>query len=96
MKRSEPLQIGAIIEQMLARSSADPAVRNSYICSLWHQVAGPNISAYTSQVRLEKRIMHVYITSAVLKEDLGYMRAVMTRQINSLAGEDVIDNILIH
>lgn len=96
MKRSEPLPLGKVIDMMLSRAAADPATRMAYLTGLWPRVAGEHIGEYTSEVRITGRILHVYITSASLKEQLGYMRQAITKQFNILAGENVIDNIVIH
>lgn len=96
MKRTEPLLLGAILDDMIRRVSADPATRRSYLQSLWPQIAGPHVAAYTSRVSLEGRLLHVYVNSASLKEQLGYMRESLTAEFNTAAGESVIDNILIH
>lgn len=96
MKRVEPLRLGEIIEEMMTRYADDPDVRSTYICSLWHKLAGPAISRYTTRVSLEGSTMHVYVQSASLKEQLGYLRATLTRQINDLLGTPTLTSIVIH
>lgn len=96
MKRSEPLRIDTIIDMMRQRVAADPDTRRQYLCALWPEVVGKHISSYTSSVRIEGRRLHVYLQSASLKEQLGYMREALTRQFNNAAGENAIDNITFH
>ncbi|MBP3536462.1 MAG: DUF721 domain-containing protein [Muribaculaceae bacterium] len=96
MKRSEPLHIGTIIEMMKKRVAADPATRRQYLAALWPEIAGRHITAYTSSVRLDGHDLHVYISSASLKEQLGYMREALVKQFNDAAGENAIDNIIFH
>ena len=96
MKRSEPLMLGEILDQMMTRVAHDPETRRAYLESIWPRIAGEHIAAYTNQVRLEGRLLHVYVQSASLKEQLGYLREKLVRQFNEQAGESAIDNILLH
>lgn len=96
MKRSEPLPIGQVINLMKQRVADNPELRTAYILSFWPRVAGPHIAAYTQSTRLEGRLLHIYITSASLKEQLGYMRQALVKQFNNAVGENAIDNIIIH
>ncbi len=96
MKRSEPLRLGSIIDMMRQRVAADPETRRQYLASLWPEVVGRHISSYTTSLRIEGRQMHVYLQSASLKEQLGYMREALVRQFNNAAGENAIDNIIFH
>lgn len=96
MKRVEPMRLGEIIESMMAQYTVDPDVRRTYICGLWHKVAGEAISHYTRRVSLEGRTMHVFVDSASLKEMLGYLRGSLTEKINAAAGSYALDDIIIH
>ena len=96
MKRTEPQPLGKVIDFMLARAVSDPSTRKAYLIGLWPRVAGEHIGEYTSEVQLKGRTLHVYITSASLKEQLGYMRQALVRQFNIKAGENAIDNIILH
>jgi len=96
MKRSQPQLIGNIIEQMLAMAESDPRARTNYIQGLWPRIVGNHIAAYTTAVRLQERILHVYVSSASLKEQLGYSRPILVRKFNELLGEKYVDDVLIH
>lgn len=96
MKRSQPQLLGAILDQMLAMAERDPMARTNYIQGLWARVVGDHIAAYTTNVRLEGRVLHAYVSSASLKEQLGYGRALITQKINELLDEPALDDVLIH
>ena len=40
--------------------------------------------------------MHVYITSAVLKNELSFCRASLVEKINKAVGSDVLTEIVFH
>lgn len=96
MRRAQPLQLGQIIEKMLDDTGLRPAMQRRSVEAMWPEVAGKHIASYTRRVTLEGRTLHVYVDSAALKEELGYLRDTLVEQINRMAQRRAIDNILIH
>lgn len=96
MKISKPQSIGEIIIDMIEEYGMRAKLDKVNVEASWNKVVGPSVSAYTSAVRLEGRLLHVYLTSAPLKEELGYMRESLTVHINRTVGRDAIDSVIIH
>ena len=65
-------------------------------CFLWPEIVGPGVNRYTTRRYVERGVMHVYITSAVLKNELSYIRTRLVEQINRAVGSDVITSIIFH
>ncbi len=96
MKRTTPRTIGEIIDDMIARTGLKPEFQRHTAESVWPQTVGPNIAAYTSRVTMRGTTLHVYLTSAALKEELGYSREILRDKINEAIGEETVTNIVIH
>lgn len=96
MKRTEPLRLDAIIERMIDATGLRPDLGRHTIESAWPRIVGRHIADYTGRLYVDGTKLHVYITSAALKEELGYARAQLVDRLNEAAGADVIDDILIH
>lgn len=96
MIRKEPRSIGAIIDDMFARTGIMPEFKRQSVAAAWSAVVGPNIAAYTRSATVRDRTLHVVIGSAALKEELGYVREVLVAKLNDAVGDDVISNIVIH
>lgn len=90
------MQLGQIIEKMFDDTGLRPALEQRSVEAMWPGVVGKHIASYTRRVHLEGRTLHVYIESAVLKEELGYLRDTLIAQINRLAARKAVDNIIIH
>lgn len=90
------MRLDEIIEQMVTATGLRPQFQAHAVESVWPDVIGKHINAYTSRVYVRDRTLHVHLTSASLKEELGYMRELLVRQLNTAAGADVISNIVIH
>ena len=95
MKRTEPLHISEILRRMVAATGLRPDLMRHSIESMWPRIVGPNIAAYTGRIFVSGRTLNVYITSAALKEELGYARADLVDKLNEAVGESVIDDIII-
>ena len=63
---------------------------------MWADVAGPSINRYTLRRYVDHGVMHVYLTSAPLKNELSYSRAALVEAINKAVGADVVKEIVIH
>ena len=96
MKRTEPKQIGQIIADALAQEGLTSVMAEQKACFLWPEIVGPGVNRYTTRRYVERGVMHVYITSAVLKNELSYIRTRLVEQINRAVGSDVITSIIFH
>ncbi|MCM1066272.1 MAG: DUF721 domain-containing protein [Muribaculaceae bacterium] len=96
MKRHEPLRIDAIIRKMVDATGLRPDLARHTVESMWPKVVGPHIAGYTGRIYVRERLLHVHITSAPLKEELGYAREALVERLNEGAGASVIDNIIFH
>lgn len=96
MRRSEPLKLDRVIQQMIDRTGLREEYERRTVESLWPDVVGRNIASYTRRVVLRERVLHVEIVSAALKEELSFMRDDLVRHINEAAHRDAIDAIIIH
>jgi hypothetical protein len=56
----------------------------------------PAITRYTTTVFIKKRVLHVTLTSAVLKNELMMRREQLAATLNKEAGRAVIDTIVFH
>lgn len=96
MKRPDPRPIGEIITDMIERVGLTDELRRRKAASMWPRITGPTIASFTSRVTVTDTTMHVYITSAPLKEELGYARDSLLRRINEALGEEFLTNIALH
>ncbi|MCH5221223.1 MAG: DUF721 domain-containing protein [Muribaculaceae bacterium] len=96
MKRAEPLRLDAVIQRMIDATGMRPEYSRQSVVTLWPDVVGKHIADYTGRIYVQNRILHVYIVSAVLKEELGYVRDQLVDKLNEAVGQNVIDSIIIH
>lgn len=95
MKRREAMSVGQIIDEVVAREGLTDVMAAQRACYLWVDVVGRNINRYTSRRYVEGSVLHVYITSACLRDDLNMLRDKLLAELNRRAGSRLTD-IRIH
>lgn len=97
MKRQEPRLINDIIADYLRADGLDKTVARQRACAMWPEIVGPGINRYTARRYVaDDGVLHVFLTSASLKQELTFMRASLVRSLNDSIGDTVIIDIVIH
>lgn len=98
MKKIEPQQIGEIILDVYRRAGQQENAERHRALVNWINVVGPGINSLTTQRYVTAEgVMHVFISSAVIKSDLMFQRALLIENLNSYAGrKGVITDLVIH
>ena len=87
MKHREAIAIGPLIDRLIDSCGARSTFEQQRVCYLWPEVMGPAMDGGT---------MHVVITSAPLKSELGMMRSAIIARLNEAAGKDIVTSIVFH
>ena len=96
MKRTEAQSIKDIIDVALTQSGISSTIDEQKLCYLWPEIVGQSINRYTTRRYVENGILHVYISSAALKNELQFHRTRLMDELNRATGKNVITNIVIH
>lgn len=94
MKRKEPLSVGEIMERYLNPAELDESINERRLEAFWPEVVGPYINRQTLRRYVSRRVLHVVIASAPLRNDLMINRSSLVRRLNEITGADVIDDIV--
>ena len=96
MKRTDPLSIKELIDKVLDDDSVRDAARAQRLCYLWPDIVGQGINRYTTRRYVADGILHVYLSSAPLKNELQFHRSRLVELLNEAVGENVITYININ
>lgn len=96
MKRREPKSFAEIFDENMARAGATDTMARQRACYLWPEIVGPGVNRYTYKRYVEGSQLHVYLTSAPLKNELSYLRESLLRQLNAAVGQEALTNIIFH
>ena len=94
MKRTEPKSFAEIFDENMARAGASDTMARHQACFLWPEIVGPGINKYTYKRYVDDTgCLHVYVSSAPLKNELSYMRSQLVEQINKAVGSQALTDI---
>lgn len=96
MNRQDPKSLREIIEEALSMTGMTDDFNRRRLSALWPEVVGPAINRMTVKRFVDGGILHVWMTSAVLKNELSFNRASLTNALNRAAGAEVITDIKFH
>ncbi len=96
MKRTYPKHIAAIIDEAMDRAGLTDTLNEQRAASAWADVVGPSINRYTTRRYVDHGVLHVYMTSAPLKNELGFARTRLIEAINRQVGAETVTEIVFH
>lgn len=96
MKRTYPRLLGDIVAEALKSAGLENTEREHRAAYLWSEVVGPGINRYTVRRYVDHGVMHVYLSSPALKNELSFHRSRLIEAINAAVGADVISAIEFH
>ncbi len=62
---------------------------------MWIEVMGPVIKSYTRRIKLDGRILMIYVDSSPLKAELSTMKETILKSVNERLGEDFVREVRI-
>lgn len=92
MKRTETLQIGDIMRQVLDETDMTQRLDQCRAADLWPSVMGP-IATKTTRPYVSGTLMTVGVPNAALRHELSMSRSAIVRELNRQLGKHVIDDI---
>jgi hypothetical protein len=95
MRRSKPVVVKDLLSLFLKESGLEKGYRDYQLLKLWDEILGNAISRATLSKRLDGKKLYVYLSSSVVRDELFMMRSEIIREINSRAGKDVIDELIL-
>ncbi|MBD5379420.1 MAG: DUF721 domain-containing protein [Bacteroides sp.] len=97
MKKTYPKLFREIFDNVVKQTSDTDNFMRQQASYLWTEIVGPGVNRYTSRRYVDDLgVLHVYITSAPLKNELSFHRTTIKEKLNSAVGKDVISDIQLH
>ena len=96
MKRTYPLHIAAIIDEAIDRAGLTDSLNEQRAAAAWAEIVGPGINRYTSRRYVDHGVLHVYLTSAPLKNELSFSLTDLAAAINKAIGSETVREIVLH
>lgn len=96
MRRNKTITIGEALADLIREYKLAPGLKEASVINIWEGLTGKVIATRTKKIYIKDGIMHIYLTSPVVKNELMMLRESLRTQLNSRAGEEIIREIVIH
>lgn len=96
MKRNnENMSIGDALKDFVSKNKLQTGLDKVNVRDVWNQQMGPAIEKYTTAIKLEGSTLFVQLSSSVLREELGYGKEKIIRNINEALGKDLVNKLVL-
>jgi hypothetical protein len=96
MRRSKTQTLSEVLHDFIDEYRLGPKLREAAVINAWDKITGKAISSRTSSIYIKNGILHVHITSSVVKNELMMLRDPLRERLNSEAGGETVKEIIIH
>lgn len=95
MRRTKTMVVGDVLKEFFAQPHIAAKVAEGHLPETWREVVGNRVADVTTSLRLENRVLHVHITSSVIRQELFMRRNALVEEINRMAGLRLVNIVII-
>lgn len=95
MKRTKTMLMGDLLDEFFKRPYVAAKVAEGKLPDTWRAIVGDRAADDTTELRLERHILHVRVRSSVLRSELFYQREALCEAINRQSGIRIVNAIVI-
>tara|TARA_R110002020_G_scaffold204367_2_gene408431 strand:- start:51 stop:347 length:297 start_codon:yes stop_codon:yes gene_type:complete len=92
---ADPKSIRDLLGSFVEENKLQKGIDKVNVAEAWQAVMGPAISKYTTQIKLDGDRLLVQLSSSVLREELGYGKEKIIKNINEELRRDVITKLVL-
>jgi predicted nucleic acid-binding Zn ribbon protein len=95
MKRNNTQPIGDVLKEYVDSMRINSKLKESRIKDQWEKILGKNAASLTKKLIIKNKVLYVYLDSSVLRNELLMMRETLINRINEMAGEELVNKIML-
>ncbi len=87
--------IGDVLQQFVKKNNLQKGLDSVNVEEAWHSEMGPAINKYTTAINLRKDTLYISLNSSVLREELGYGKSKIIKNLNEALGKELIKKLVL-
>lgn len=95
MRRSKTISLEEALKDYIKEMKFQDKLDEINLIYAWEEIAGKAITSRISKVYVKDNILHIKVTSSVVKNELLMLREVFRKKLNEKAGREIIKEIII-
>lgn len=93
MRRRQSQSLGDVLKELLKVQHLDKKLNEKKLLNSWEAVVGAPIAKYTTEKFLKNKVLHIKLSSSVLRNELMMSRQHLVDSLNNFVGAEVIVDI---
>ncbi|HOO99090.1 MAG TPA: DUF721 domain-containing protein [Bacteroidales bacterium] len=95
MRRSRTISLAEAVQDYLKEMKLDGKLKETGIINSWEDIVGKAIASRTTKIYIRDGIMHVKLSSSVVRNELLMLRRSLVDKINEKAGAEIVKDIVL-
>lgn len=96
MRRNKTISLKEALEDLISEYHLAPKLKEASAINIWQGITGKAITSRTKKIYIKDGVLHIYLTSSVVRNELMMLRETLRSQVNLKAGEEIIKEIAVH
>ena len=92
---ADPKSLKDVLGAFIEKNKLQKGIDKVDVAEAWRAVMGPAIAKYTTQIKLDGDRLFVQLSSSVLREELGYGKDKIMKNLNEELGREVIAKVVL-
>jgi hypothetical protein len=95
MRNNEHIKLSDIIKDFVETNKLEKGLNTVNAREAWYNLMGNGVANYTTNVQLKGDVLHVELSSSVLREELSYGKEKIIAMLNESIGNNIIKSIIL-
>lgn len=95
MKRNNTQSIKDVLKEYVESMHIRSKLKESRLKDQWEKMLGKNAASLTRKLEIKNKVLYVTVDSSVLRNELLMMREKIINHINEMAGEVIVEKIML-
>jgi hypothetical protein len=94
-RKDSPQQLSEALDRFISANKLEKGLDKVNAQKAWENLMGNGVNSYTREVRLERGILYVSLSSAVLREELSHGKSKIVSMLNESLGKDLVQKVVL-
>ncbi len=88
--------LGDLIKEFYELHKGSGYLDEQKVIQAWPQVVGPFIATHTIDLSIKNHVLFVRVDSDALRNELGYSKSLLIKNLNDIIGKEIVKEILLN
>ncbi len=88
--------LGDLIKEFYELHKGPDYMNEIKVINSWSKVVGPFIASHTIDLSIKNNILFVRVDSDALRSELSYSKSLLMKNLNAIAGKEMVKEIVLN